>query len=78
MHRSKAPEALLIAKKDATRLERAMAAFPPFRETLVLREVHGLNYHEIAELTDAPIGTVMSCLARGRNHLLSLSAIAKK
>jgi RNA polymerase sigma-70 factor, ECF subfamily len=70
------PEALLIAKTDAARLEREMAALPiAFRETLVLRDVHGLSYHEIAKVTDVPIGTVMSRLVRGRNRLLS--AIAK-
>jgi RNA polymerase sigma-70 factor (ECF subfamily) len=37
-----------------------------FRETVVLRELHGLSYREIAVVTDAPIGTVMSRLARGR------------
>jgi RNA polymerase sigma factor (sigma-70 family) len=60
------PETTLIAKTDARRLEGAIAALPaPFRETLVLRDVHGLSYREIAEVTGAPDGTVMSRLARG-------------
>ena len=46
------PEAALIAKIDARLLEAAIAALPaPFRETLVLRDVHGLSYREIAEVT---------------------------
>ena len=43
----------------------------PFRETLVLRDIDGLDYREIAKVTDVPIGTVMSRLARGRYRLLS-------
>src|SRR5262249_21077072 len=41
-----------------------------FREVLVLRELEGLSYKEIAQVTRVPIGTVMSRLARGRKHLL--------
>jgi RNA polymerase sigma factor (sigma-70 family) len=60
------PETTPIAKTDARRLEGAIAALPaPVRETLVLRDVHGLSYREIAEVTGAPAGTVMSRLARG-------------
>jgi RNA polymerase sigma factor (sigma-70 family) len=66
------PEAALIAKFSVTRLQAAITALPsPFRETVVLREVQGLNYHEIAEVTEVPIGTVMSRLARGRRHLIA-------
>ena len=42
----------------------------PFRETLVLRDVQGLDYREIAEVTKVPIGTVMSRLARARRRLM--------
>jgi RNA polymerase sigma-70 factor (ECF subfamily) len=66
------PEAVLIAKADAARLEAAIAALPtPFRETLVLRDVQGLDYREIAQVTGVPIGTVMSRLARGRGRLIA-------
>jgi len=66
------PEAALIAKADAARLERAIAALPvPFRETLVLRDVNGLDYRDIAQVTSAPIGTVMSRLARARRRLIA-------
>jgi len=61
----------MIAKADAARLEAAIADLPvPFRETLVLRDVQGLDYREIAEVTGVPIGTVMSRLARARRRLI--------
>jgi RNA polymerase sigma factor (sigma-70 family) len=65
------PEVALIAKTDAERLRRAIAALPmPFRETLVLRDIEGLNYREIAEATEVPIGTVMSRLSSARGRLI--------
>ena len=64
------PEATLLAKVDAEQLRAAIAALPaPFRETLVLRDIEGLDYREIAQATEVPIGTVMSRLARARNRL---------
>jgi RNA polymerase sigma factor (sigma-70 family) len=69
------PETALIAKIDAGLLEAAIAALPaPFREILVLRDVHGLSYREIAEVTGAPAGTVMSRLARARCALIAIMA----
>jgi RNA polymerase sigma-70 factor (ECF subfamily) len=66
------PEAALIAKTDAEYLRAAIAALPtPFRETLVLRDIEGLDYREIAEATEVPIGTVMSRLARARGRLIA-------
>ena len=65
------PETEVIAKADAARLEAAVAALPsPFRETLVLRDLQGLDYREISQVTETPIGTVMSRLARARQRLI--------
>jgi RNA polymerase sigma factor (sigma-70 family) len=67
------PEAALIAKADAARLEAAIQKLPPrFRETLVLRDLQGLDYKEIAKVTGVPIGTVMSRLARARQRLMTM------
>ena len=56
-----------LARESAAQVRKAVAALPlEFRETVVLRELHDLSYKEIAAVTDAPIGTVMSRLARGR------------
>jgi RNA polymerase sigma factor (sigma-70 family) len=61
------PESLLIARADAARVAGAVAGLPEFlRETFVLREIQDLSYREIAEVTGAPVGTVMSRLSRAR------------
>jgi RNA polymerase sigma factor (sigma-70 family) len=66
------PETTLLAKADAEQLRGAIAALPtPFRETLVLRDIEGLDYREIAQATEVPIGTVMSRLARARRRLIA-------
>lgn len=66
------PEASLIARADTAALEAAIAALPqPFRETLVLRDINGLAYRDIAAMLGVPIGTVMSRLARARGLLIS-------
>jgi RNA polymerase sigma-70 factor (ECF subfamily) len=65
-----ASEAKTLARIDAETAQRLIAALPePFRETVVLREINNLSYREIAEVVDAPVGTVMSRLARGRSLL---------
>ena len=66
------PEEALIEKADAAAIELAIGALPPpFKETLVLRDINGLSYREIAEITGVPLGTVMSRLARARGLLMT-------
>jgi RNA polymerase sigma-70 factor (ECF subfamily) len=61
------PEAQVLRRREATTVQRLVADLAePFRETFVLREVHDLSYREIADIVDAPVGTVMSRLARAR------------
>jgi len=67
---SASPEAMAIAGDNRERLVRALETLPPrFREVLVLRELEGCSYKEIATITAIPIGTVMSSLARARQRL---------
>ena len=69
------PENLAIAGDDRERLILALETLPPrFREVLVLRELEGCSYKEIAAITSLPIGTVMSSLSRARRQLHSALA----
>jgi RNA polymerase sigma-70 factor, ECF subfamily len=64
------PETLLLETSDAQLLRQALEELPAeFREVLVLRELEGMSYREIADLMSVPVGTVMSRLARGRERL---------
>jgi RNA polymerase sigma factor (sigma-70 family) len=65
-------EKTVIAKSD---METIIAALPdPFREMVILRDIHGLSYREISERTKVPIGTVMSRLARARSRFSAIVA----
>ena len=67
------PAALLARIDDVRRVHAALAQLPvPYREVLVLRELEELPYRDIAAVVDAPIGTVMSRLARARQRLARL------
>ena len=67
------PEEAALVKADAGRVEKALAQLPAqYREVIVLREINQMNYRDIAEITNVPIGTVMSRLSRGRGLLMSL------
>lgn len=69
------PETLALRRTTAVQLNDAISAIPgPFREVVVLREMEGLSYKEIATVIDAPIGTVMSRLARARAELRRILA----
>jgi len=64
------PEALLLQSADTQIVRQALEELPvEFREVLVLRELEGLSYRQIAEVVDIPLGTVMSRLARARKRL---------
>lgn len=64
------PETLLLQGADAALIERALGTLPDlFRALLVLRELEGLSYRELADVMDIPIGTVMSGLSRARQAL---------
>lgn len=66
-----APEADLARSIAAASLQEGLGQLTTeFREVLVLRELEGLSYKEIAHVIGVPIGTVMSRLARGRKQLL--------
>jgi RNA polymerase sigma factor (sigma-70 family) len=70
------PEGHAPANTDHETLNRALEELPDvFRETIVLREIEGMSYKEIAEVTSVSMGTLMSRLVRARTHILqSLSA----
>ncbi len=64
------PEQALLHRDTVGAVRRAIEALPePFREAIVLRELEELSYAEVAAITGAPLGTVMSRLARGREML---------
>jgi RNA polymerase sigma factor (sigma-70 family) len=64
------PEALLLQSADSALVKSALQELAlEFREVLILRELEGLSYKEIAAVAGIPIGTVMSRLARGRTQL---------
>jgi RNA polymerase sigma-70 factor (ECF subfamily) len=63
-------EAALLQLADSRLLREALDELPVnFREVIVLRELEGMSYKEIADVMGLPIGTVMSGLARGRSQL---------
>jgi RNA polymerase sigma-70 factor (ECF subfamily) len=64
------PESLLMHGDDVTLVEHAMNSLSSrFRQLLVLRELQGLSYQEVADVMGVPIGTVMSGLSRAREAL---------
>jgi RNA polymerase sigma factor (sigma-70 family) len=71
--RIETPEEIALFKADAAEVQKALAQLPAqFREVIVLREMNQMNYRDIAEITNVPIGTVMSRLSRGRQLLIAL------
>lgn len=73
------PETSLIKSRDLRRLQELIGGLPiELRETLVLRELEELSYKEIADVTQVPIGTVMSRLWQARRALLQSAATQER
>lgn len=73
------PETELQREDEARSVRAAVAGLPePFREAILLREFDELSYREIAAITQVPIGTVMSRLARARVQLATLFLTGKR
>jgi RNA polymerase sigma-70 factor (ECF subfamily) len=67
------PEALLLQQQSVARVRAALDELPvDFREAIVLREIEGMSYKEIAAVARVPIGTVMSRLSRARERLATV------
>ena len=67
---ARGPEELAVAADEGRRVARGLALLPPaFREAVVLRDLEGLSYQEIAEVFRVRVGTVRSRIARGREQL---------
>jgi RNA polymerase sigma factor (sigma-70 family) len=64
------PEEVVLQNDRGTLLRKALEELPPnFRAVLILRELEGMSYREIADITGMPAGTVMSSLSRARGRL---------
>lgn len=64
------PDDRLRTDEFYAQLRRAIANLPEaFRTTIVLREIEGLSYEEIAHITGVSLGTVKSRIARARQRL---------
>ncbi len=64
------PETILLENVNTQLLKAALEKLPvEFREVIILRELEGFSYKEIAEVVNVPMGTVMSRLARARKQL---------
>jgi RNA polymerase sigma-70 factor (ECF subfamily) len=69
------PEEEQLRNADRELVRQGLEALPAeYREVMVLRELEGMSYKQIARVIDAPIGTVMSRLARARKRLMTVLA----
>jgi RNA polymerase sigma-70 factor, ECF subfamily len=64
------PEEIVVQNDSSTLVRKALENLPTsFREVLILREIEGMSYREIAYISGMPVGTVMSSLSRARGRL---------
>ena len=69
------PHVVYLRKLDREQVRKAIDSLPDaYREIVVLRDIEGFTYHEIATVLDCPAGTVMSRLGRARGKLRELLA----
>jgi RNA polymerase sigma-70 factor (ECF subfamily) len=70
LHDSDTPERLLMTRQIGDTVNAAMEALPEdLRTAIMLREIDGLSYEEIAQVMDCPIGTVRSRIFRARDAI---------
>ncbi|MGH8177118.1 MAG: RNA polymerase sigma factor RpoE [Steroidobacter sp.] len=70
LRESDTPEGVLLTEEIRLVVERAMEQLPEdLRTAIVLRELEGLSYEEIAEAMDCPVGTVRSRIFRARDAI---------
>ncbi len=73
------PETLLLQRANTQLVDQAMRQLPGrLREVLVLRELEGFSYKEIADMVGIPLGTVMSTLSRARERWHRLSDLVRR
>jgi RNA polymerase sigma factor (sigma-70 family) len=69
-HHAPNPEELALQNDSSTLVRKALENLPTsLREVLILREIEGMSYREIADISGMPVGTVMSSLSRARERL---------
>ena len=68
--RAPSPQQLAERAELRRQIEAGLAALPPdYRQVLILREIHQRTYEEIASVCQLDLGTVKSCISRGRQRL---------
>jgi len=73
------PEEAVLGNDRGALVRKALEALPAnFREVLILRELEGLSYKEIADITGMPAGTVMSSLSRARDRLYQVLVMSEE
>jgi RNA polymerase sigma-70 factor (ECF subfamily) len=71
--RAESPYEMALHEENRARVEAALSQVPePFRTTLILRDIEGFVYEEVAEIQDVNLGTVKSRLVRGRAALKAI------